>query len=70
MANDGWTPLKSDPGMVMYNSNPMKPAQIQGWVVLIDDKWIARSSDGNIRADFDTMEEAQQFLKTMIGANT
>lgn len=70
MANedDGWIPLSSDPGMVMYDPN--KSGRLKGWVVLINDKWIARSSDGSIRADFDTMEEAQQFLKTMIGAQT
>lgn len=38
---------------------------VVGWVVLIDDKWIARTADGTIRADFDTMKEAQQFLNVM-----
>ena len=42
---------------------------VVGWVVMIDDKWIARSADGSIRADFDTMEEAQQFLTVMVSAS-
>lgn len=41
---------------------------VVGWVVMIDDKWIARSADGSIRADFDTMDEAQQFLTVMVSA--
>ena len=39
-----------------------------GWVVMIDDKWIARNPQGTVRADFDTMEEAQQFLTVMVSA--
>lgn len=39
-----------------------------GWVVLIDGAWIARTVDGSVRADFDTMEEAQQFLTTIVSA--
>lgn len=41
---------------------------VLGWVVLIDGKWIARTADANIRADFDTMAEAQDFLSTMLNA--
>lgn len=41
---------------------------VVGWVVLIDDRWIARNAEGTIRADFDTMEEAQDFLTTMLNA--
>ena len=39
-----------------------------GWVVKIDDKWIARNAQGTVRADFDTMDEAQQFLTVMVSA--
>ncbi len=42
--------------------------RVVGWVVLIDDKWIARNAEGTIRADFDTMQEAQDFLSTMLNA--
>ena len=41
---------------------------VVGWVVLLDNRWIARTSDGSVRADFDTMDEAQQFLTTMVSA--
>jgi hypothetical protein len=47
--------------------------RVSGWVVLIDDKWIARSPDASIRAEFDTTQEAQDFLTTMLsvqGENT
>ena len=43
---------------------------VVGWVVMIDDKWIARLADGSVRAEFDTMEEAQQFLTVIVSANT
>lgn len=39
-----------------------------GWVIKIDDKWIARSADGSARATFDTMKEAQQFLTLIVTA--
>lgn len=39
-----------------------------GWVVMINLKWIARTTDGTIRAEFDTMKEAQQFLTLMVSA--
>lgn len=42
--------------------------RVVGWVVLIDGKWIARNETGTIRADFDTMEEAQQFLTLVLNA--
>lgn len=41
---------------------------VVGWVVMIDSKWIARSTDGSIRAEFDTMEDAEQFLTVMVNA--
>lgn len=41
---------------------------VVGWVVMINDAWIARSADGSIRAAFDTMDEAQQFLTVMVSA--
>lgn len=42
--------------------------RVVGWVVLIDGKWIARTADATIRADFDTMEEAQDFLTLVLNA--
>jgi hypothetical protein len=43
-------------------------SRVRGWVVLIDGKWIARNDTGTIRADFDTMEEAQNFLTLLLKA--
>ena len=42
--------------------------EVVGWVVKIDHKWIARKADGTVRAEFDTMKEAQQFLTLMVSA--
>lgn len=42
--------------------------RVRGWVVLIDGKWIARNETGTIRVDFDTMEEAQDFLSLLLKA--
>lgn len=42
--------------------------RILGWVVLIGDVWIARTEKGDVRADFATMEEAQDFLTTILKA--
>lgn len=43
-------------------------SEVIGWVVMINLKWIARTADGTVRAEFDTMEEAQQFLTLMVSA--
>ena len=45
-----------------------RAGEVVGWVVKIDDRWIARNAQGTVRADFDTMEEAQQFLTLMVSA--
>ena len=42
---------------------------VAGWVVLLGNQWIARTADGSVSADFDTMEKAQQFLTVMVSAN-
>jgi len=41
---------------------------ISGWVVKIDGQWVARSASGTVRADFETIDEAKDFLITMINA--
>jgi hypothetical protein len=57
----------------LHNLESCKVAQrrgvVLGWVVLIDDKWIARTADANTRANFDTMEEAQDFLTLVLNAH-
>jgi hypothetical protein len=42
--------------------------RVHGWVVKIDGKWVARNESATIRAEFDTIDEAKDFLKTMLGA--
>lgn len=42
---------------------------VHAWVVKIDDKWIARTADNAIRAEFDTIEEGKDFIQTMLGAS-
>ena len=41
---------------------------VVGWVVKIDGQWVARSASGTVRADFETIDEAKDFLITMINA--
>lgn len=60
-----WSPLNSN---VYYKTLIDRYGTLRGWVVLIDGKWIARTPDATIRADFDTMDEAQQFLTIMVSA--
>lgn len=56
----------------LHSSENYKVAQeggkVHGWLVLIDGTWIARTPDGTIRAEFDTMQEAQDFLTTILNA--
>jgi hypothetical protein len=39
---------------------------VHGWVVLIDGWWIARTSDGAIRAEFKTEQEATDFMNLIL----
>jgi hypothetical protein len=41
---------------------------VVGWVVKIDGEWVARNASGTVRADFETIDEAKDFLITMINA--
>jgi hypothetical protein len=38
------------------------PAKIRGWVLRDDEVFIARSSDGEVRVEFPTLNEAEDFL--------
>jgi len=38
-----------------------------GWVLCIDGKWVARTSQG-LRADFDSKDEALSFLTLLVSA--
>jgi hypothetical protein len=63
--NAKWDRLKSNEDyQVLRRENT-----VLGWVVKIDGRWIARREDGTVRADFDTIEEARDFLQTIVGAN-
>lgn len=37
-------------------------SSIAGWLLRVDDQWVARSEDGSVRVAFDTHDEAQDFL--------
>ena len=43
--------------------------QVVGWVVFLEQRWIARTADGSVRADFDTADEAKQFLIVIVSAS-
>ena len=58
-----WTKLNSQP---IYEV--LMDGRVRGWVVKIDGKWVARDESATIRAEFDTLEEGKDFLKTMLGA--
>ena len=58
-----WTKLNSQP-----NYEVLMDGRVRGWVVKIDGKWVARDESATIRAEFDTLEEGKDFLKTMLGA--
>jgi hypothetical protein len=41
-------------------------SRIRGWLLRLDGVWIARSEDGSVRAEFDTIEEAKEFLWAIV----
>jgi len=59
-----WEPLYSNADYEIFIDS-----KVHAWVVKIDDKWLARTADGNIRAEFDTIEEGKDFIQTMLGAD-
>ena len=63
MISPYWTQLSS------HNEyEVLMDERVRGWVVKIDSKWVARDESATIRAEFDTIDEAKDFLKTMLGA--
>lgn len=58
-----WTALSSNEDyQVLRNADV-----VVGWVVKIDGQWVARTADASVRAaDFDTIEDAKDFLTTII----
>ena len=63
MISPYWSKLNSHPDYAV-----LMDEHVRGWVVKIDGKWIARDESATIRAEFDTLEEGKDFLKTMLGA--
>lgn len=57
-----WTPLRSNKDYIVLRNVDV----IRGWIVKIGDQWIARSADGTVRAEFDTIDEAKNFLTVMV----
>lgn len=55
--------------MYEYYKTLHRGGNVVGWIVFLQNRWIARTADGSVRADFDTADEAQQFLTTMVSAN-
>lgn len=61
-----WSKLHSNENYKVLSNE--RGDRVLGWVVMIDGKWIARTHDAVVRADFDTMEDAEQFLTVMVNA--
>lgn len=40
--------------------------RIRGWLLMLDGVWIARSEDGTVRAEFDNIDEAKEFLWAIV----
>ena len=64
MSNRRWERLHSD-----ANYEVFMDSTVHAWVVKIDDTWVARTADSIIRAEFDTIDEAKDFIQTMLGAD-
>lgn len=41
-------------------------SHIKGWLLRLDGRYIARSEDGSVRAEFDTLDEAKDFLWAIV----
>lgn len=59
-----WTPLRSNKDYIVLRNVDV----IIGWIVKIGDQWVARSADGTVRAEFDDLDEAKNFLTVMVSA--
>ena len=67
-----WSAMDADTQVIMRGAS-----HIKGWLLRLDDPfgggelWVARSEDGSVRAEFDNINEAQDFLWAIVnmGAN-
>lgn len=41
-------------------------SHIRGWLLILDGKFVARNENGTVRAEFDTYDEAKEFLWAIV----
>jgi len=56
-----WDRLDTNANVIMQGRS-----RIRGWLLILDGKYIARSEDGSVRSEFDTFEEARDFLWAIV----
>ena len=57
-----WSAMDADTQVIMRGTS-----HIKGWLLRLDDDlWVARSEDGSVRAEFDNINEAQEFLWAIV----
>lgn len=59
--NELWWDTIADGHVIMQGRS-----RIRGWLLILDGKYIARSEDGSVRSEFDTFEEARDFLWAIV----
>jgi hypothetical protein len=60
--NELWWDTIADGHVVMQGRS-----RIRGWLLRLDDDvWVARSEDGTVRAEFDNIDEAKEFLWAIV----
>lgn len=62
-ANELWWNAMDDSTLVVMRG----VSHIKGWLLRLDDDlWVARSEDGSVRAEFDNIDEAKDFLWAIV----
>jgi hypothetical protein len=56
-----WDRLDTNANVIMQGRS-----RIRGWLLILDGKYIARSENGSVRSEFDTFEEARDFLWAIV----
>jgi hypothetical protein len=57
-----WSKFDSKANVIMQGTT-----RIRGWLLLLDSGvWVARSEDGTVRAEFDSIDEAKEFLWAIV----
>ena len=60
-ADELWWDTIADGHVVMQGRS-----RIRGWLLILDGKYVARSENGSVRSEFDTFEEARDFLWAIV----